>query len=290
MEIESKHFWVQPDKPLKLNKIRTIADKDFSKEKMQKEINETVAELKLLQEKLFADHRYAVLIIFQAMDAAGKDGAINHVMSGLNPQGVNVASFKHPSAEEYNHDFFWRFNRHLPEQGTIGIFNRSYYENSLICKVHPELILNEKLPCIRSVKDINNHFWNQRVKQMKRYEKNLHQEGTIILKFYLHISKDEQLQRLKDRINDPSKHYKFNYTDIEERGYWNDYMKCYEEILTKTSTPHCPWFLIPADDKWYARAAIANIVKEKLQELNLKSPVMGDKEIKRIKKALDKAD
>ncbi len=288
METDYKHFWVQPDKPLNLSKTRTLPDKDFSKEKMQSEINETVDELKVLQERLFADNRYAVLIIFQAMDAAGKDGAIKHVMSGLNPQGVHVASFKHPSDEEYNHDYFWRFNRHLPEQGSISIFNRSYYEHALICKVHPEYILKEKLPGIFSEKDINDEFWEKRNKQIKRFEKNNFQFGTLVLKFYLHISKEEQLQRLKDRINDPAKHYKFNFADIEERSYWKDYMKCYEEILTKTSTEKSPWFIIPSDNKWYARMVIASIIKQKLSELNLTLPVLEEKEIKRIKKALEK--
>ncbi len=289
MEKESAHFWVQPDMPLNLNKTRTQPDKDFSKEKMQAEINETVDELKDLQEKLYADNRHGVLIIFQAMDAAGKDGAIKHVMSGLNPQGVHVASFKHPSDEEYDHDFIWRFNRHLPLQGSISIFNRSYYEHSLICKVHPELIMKEKLPDIFKVKDITPEFWEKRIKQIKRYEKNMSQFGTLILKFYLHISRDEQLQRLKDRINDPAKHYKFNFSDIEEREYWDDYMSCYEDILTKTSTEHAPWYVIPADDKWYARSIIANILKQQLATLDLHTPVLDKKEIRRIKDELSKS-
>lgn len=280
-------FWVDPKKPLNLSEIKTEPKIKFKKEAAQAKINEDIIALIELQELLYVANQHGVLIILQAMDAAGKDGAIKHVMSGLNPQGVNVTSFKHPTHEDYDNNFFWRFNKSLPARGEIAIFNRSYYEHTLICRVHPKYILNEKIPGINTVEDINDKFWHQRFKQFKRFEKNLVQNGIIILKFYLHISPDEQLERLSDRIKDPNKHYKFNFGDLEERKFWKEYMRCYEETMLKTSTEKAPWFVIPADNKWYARTIIARILKEKLKSLNLTYPALSKDELTKIKAAFN---
>ncbi len=238
----------------------------------KQQINEDIEHLIKLQEKLYADNRYSVLIILQAMDAAGKDGVIKHVMSGLNPQGCRVNSFKHPSDEEYEHDFFWRYNKALPERGQLGIFNRSYYENVLICRVHPDYILKERLPGYEDTDKLDADFWQHRFRQINRFEKNLAQNGTIILKFFLHISKSEQRKRLLKRIENPDKQWKFSFADINERAYWDKYMVCYEEAIAATSTEHAPWYIIPADHKWFSRAAIADILVKKLESLNLQYP------------------
>jgi PPK2 family polyphosphate:nucleotide phosphotransferase len=238
----------------------------------QEQLQSDIKRLSKLQDKLYAGNKYSVLIIFQAMDAAGKDGAIKHIMSGLNPQGCQVYSFKHPSDEEYDHDFLWRHYKALPERGRIGIFNRSHYENVLICKVHPEYVLAERLPGINDVKKIDDDFWQQRYKQINRFEKNIAQSGTVVLKFFLHLSKDEQRKRFLERIDNPEKNWKFSFGDINERGYWNEYQKAYEDALSQTSTQQAPWYVIPADNKWFARTAIANIIVQTLEGLDLKYP------------------
>ncbi len=249
-----------------------------SQEEANEEMSKDIIRLVELQERLFAGNQYSVLIILQAMDAAGKDGVIKHVMSGLNPQGCVVQSFKHPTDEEYDHDYFWRINKALPGRGQIGIFNRSYYENVLICKVHPELILNEKLPGINSVDKVDKDFWQKRYKQINAFERTLRENGTIILKFFLHLSKDEQRDRLLRRIDNPDKHWKFQYSDINEREYWKQYQHCYEDMIEATSTPTAPWYVIPADNKWYTRTSIANILVQSLEGLDLKFPVISDEE------------
>lgn len=240
----------------------------------KEELERVKGELKIYQEALYASDKHSILIIFQAMDAAGKDSAIEHVMSGLNPQGCQVYSFKTPNSEEYSHDFLWRHYKALPERGKIGIHNRSHYENVLVCKVHPEYILNEHIPGYTDVKQIDKKFWKSRYESIRNFEKHLVANGTVVLKFFLHVSKDEQKQRFLDRIEDPDKNWKFSVGDLKERALWSKYMSAYEEAIKETSTDDAPWYVIPADRKWYARLAISQIVEEALQSLNLKYPVL----------------
>jgi PPK2 family polyphosphate:nucleotide phosphotransferase len=221
------------------------------------------------QTRLYADDRYSLLVIFQSLDAAGKDGAIKHVMSGVNPQGCQVFSFKHPSAEELDHDFLWRTTRSLPERGRIGIFNRSYYEEVLIVRVHPEILAAQRLPPGTIGDD---DFWKHRYRSIADLEKHLHRNGTRIVKIYLHLSKDEQRRRFLARIDDPDKNWKFNVGDVKERDRWNDYMEAYEACLSATSTTRAPWYVVPADDKANARLIIAEILVETLKDLGLKYP------------------
>ncbi len=279
-------FLIKEDSKLKLKKHNPAYTDGF---KDEEEANQTmqhdIKKLIKLQEKLFASNQYSVLIILQAMDAAGKDGVIKHVMSGLNPQGCGVKSFKHPTDEDYEHDYFWRFNKALPESGKIGIFNRSYYENVLICRVHPEFILDEKLPNFNEIKKINKGFWQHRFKQINGFEKNLVQNGTIILKFFLHLSKQEQQKRLLERIENEEKNWKFSFSDINERKYWDEYQTCYEDAIEATSTNEAPWYIIPADNKWYTRAAIANILVRKLESLNLSFPELPKAEKQKLEEA-----
>ncbi len=253
-----------------------IKKKDIDKEVGELQIQKDTAELAALQDVLFAENRHAVLIVIQAMDAAGKDGTIKHIMSGVNPAGVKVTSFKSPTPEELDHDYFWRHYLALPGKGEIGIFNRSYYENVLITKVHPEFILNEKHSDINSLNDINKSFWQDRYKQICRFEKNLIENDTVILKFFLHVSKKEQKKRFLDRIEDQKKNWKFSLTDLNERTYWNDYQKAYEDAIKNTSTKNAPWFVIPADDKWFMRYLVSNIICNELKKLDLKYPVISD--------------
>ena len=245
-------------------------------------IKETAA----LQNALYADNRYAVLIIFQAMDAAGKDGAISHTLSGLNPEGCEVFSFKQPSAEELDHDFLWRHYKALPEFGRIGVHNRSHYENVLITKVHPELLLQEKLPGIKDVNDVDKKFWKHRYESIRAFEKHLTNNGTMIIKFFfLNVSKDEQKQRFLQRIDDPEKNWKFSAADVYEREFWDDYMKAYEKAIQETSTEKCPWYVLPADKKWFTRIAISAIILDTLKSLKLKYPVLPKEEKAKLEEA-----
>ena len=279
----NEKFCVKEDSKFKLKEYEPSYVDGFKDEEDAKEMmHDDIKKLIKLQEKLFASNQFSVLIILQAMDAAGKDGVIKHVMSGLNPQGCNVKSFKHPTDEDYEHDYFWRFNKALPESGNIGIFNRSYYENVLICRVHPEFILAERLPKYDDVKKLDNDFWEHRFKQINRFEKNLVQNGTVILKFFLHLSKEEQRKRLLDRIDQKEKNWKFSFADINERKYWDEYQSCYEEAIKETSTKEAPWYVIPADNKWFTRATIANILVEKLEELDLKFPQLPKTESEKL--------
>jgi len=261
------------------------------KEDGVKLLQENVEALIELQGKLYADNRYAVLIIFQAMDAAGKDGTIKHVMSGLNPQGCEVYSFKAPSTNELGHDYLWRTSKSLPQRGKFGIFNRSYYEEVLVVKVHPEFLRPQHLPGINSPDDVDDRFWEKRYRQINDLEKHLVENGTIVLKFFLNVSKEEQKKRFLDRIDDPSKNWKFSSGDAKERGYWDEYMKAYSDMLTATSTEHAPWYVIPADHKWYMRYAVSNIIINRLKELKLNYPELAPEEkakLKEIKKILEK--
>ncbi|MCO4292766.1 polyphosphate kinase 2 family protein [Solitalea sp. MAHUQ-68] len=249
-------------------------EKEDANEIMQKHIQR----IAVLQEKLFASDNHAILMIFQARDAAGKDSTIKHVMSGINPSGCQVVSFKAPTANELDHDFLWRTSVHLPERGRIGIFNRSYYEEVVVTKVHPEIILNQRLPDINSAKDINKDFWKDRYESIRSHEKHLVKNGYVVLKFFLNVSKKEQKKRFMERIIDPEKHWKFSYADLKERGFWDDYQKAFEEMVEETASEKAPWFIIPSDKKWFAQLAVARILLETLESLNLKYPAISDEE------------
>ena len=239
-------------------------------------LNEEKKKLHKLQEKLYADGSKSLLIIIQAMDAAGKDSLIEHVMSGVNPQGCQVTSFKTPSSKEYTHDFLWRHYLALPEKGKIGIFNRSHYESVLICKVHPEYNLSEKV--WKNVKDFDDKFWNNRYESIRNFEKHLSENGTKVIKFFLHVSKDEQKKRLLDRINEPEKNWKFSSGDLKERALWDKYQKAYEEAINETSTEYAPWHILPADQKWFTRLTACQIITQTLEKMDLKFPVLSDAE------------
>jgi PPK2 family polyphosphate:nucleotide phosphotransferase len=264
---------------------------DHKKEDAVAILDDLVKQTAAVQDELYASKTYSLLIIFQAMDAAGKDSAIAHTMSGLNPQGCQVFSFKQPSSEEYQHDFLWRHYKALPESGRIGIHNRSHYENVLITKVHPELVLNEHLPYADSVKKLGKDFWKNRYHSIREFEKHLHCNGTIIIKFFLHVSKEEQKARFLERIDDASKNWKFSPTDVTERKYWDEYMKAYEKAIKETATPENPWYVIPADKKWFTRVAISKIILQTFEELKLKYPVLPKTDmdkLQQIKESLEK--
>jgi PPK2 family polyphosphate:nucleotide phosphotransferase len=288
MKINSKNFCVT-GKKVKLSKWPTIV-KPFckSKEEYQEALQKHVEDLSKLQQLHYASHRYALLLIFQGIDSAGKDGAIRHVMSGVNPQGCEVFSFKQPSAEELEHDFLWRTTRCLPERGRIGIFNRSYYEEVLVVRVHPEILREQGLSEeLRDEKDI----WEERYHSIVDSENHLYRNGTRILKFFLHLSKDEQCKRFLERIDDPDKNWKFSLADIHERKYWKDYVHAYEECLNATSTHHAPWYVVPADDKENARLIVSQIVLDMLKDLKMAYPKTTPKrrlELKSIRKVLTK--
>src|SRR5258708_9580259 len=247
---------------------------EYKKEDAANVLEELIKKTAAVQDEVYASRQCSLLIIFQAMDAAGKDSAISDTMSGLNPQGCQVFSFKQPSAEEYQHDFLWRHYKALPESGRIGIHNRSHYENVLITKVHPELVLKENLPRIDNIKKLGSNFWEQRYHSIREFEKHLYRNGTIIIKFFLHVSKEEQKQRFLKRIDDPTKNWKFSATDVNERQYWDEYMKAYEKAIKETATPENPWYVIPADKKWFTRIAISEIILHTINNLKLKYPVL----------------
>lgn len=276
---EIEKFKVEDGNKFKLSDYTTVLkNKMIEKEEAVLQIQKDIQELAALQDVLYAENRRAVLIIIQAMDAAGKDGTIKHIMSGVNPAGVKVTNFKSPSINELDHDYLWRHYVALPAKGDIGIFNRSHYENVLITKVHPEYILNEKHINIKELKDINKSFWQKRYKQICRFEKNLTENDTIILKFFLHVSKDVQKKRFLDRIDDPTKNWKFSADDLKERMYWDAYQLAYEEAIMNTSTANAPWYIIPADEKWFTRYSIGNIICTELKKLNMSYPTISDNE------------
>jgi PPK2 family polyphosphate:nucleotide phosphotransferase len=270
MHLPLKRFRVAEDTDVRLKDWPTEVKPFYkSKEDYQALLAGQVDELSELQTRLYADDRHAMLVIFQSMDAAGKDGAIKHVMSGVNPQGCQVFSFKHPSAEDLDHDFLWRTTRCLPERGRIGIFNRSYYEEVLIVRVHPEILAAQRLP-EKTTGDAD--FWRHRYRSIRDLEKHLHRNGTRIVKIYLHLSKDEQQRRFLARIDDADKNWKFSVGDVKERERWKDYMDAYERCLSATSTGRAPWYIVPANDKANARLIIAEILVEALKDLDLKYP------------------
>ena len=265
-------------------------DEDRSEKKRKKQagkiLEDSVEELADLQELLYASDTWSVLVVFQALDAAGKDGAIKHVMSGVNPQGVEVTSFKEPSSEDLEHTFLWRCMKKIPERGRIGIFNRSYYEEVLIVRVHPELLEAQRIPNVHA----ENRTWRDRFDDINAFEKHLARNGTKIIKFFLHVSKEEQKNRFLDRINRPDKHWKFAGADIKERQYFDDYTKAYEEMIAATSTEYAPWYVIPADNKWVSRAAVATILAGTIEQLDLSWPAVTDKQKQEIESARKKLE
>lgn len=288
MKLDIDEFRVGEAEKVSLKKRPTEIKPCYdSKQQYQELLDEHVRTLSKLQGLLYAHNRYALLVIFQAMDAAGKDGAIKHVMSGINPQGCEVYSFKHPSVEELEHDFLWRTSCHLPQRGRIGIFNRSYYEEVLIVRVHPEILRAEELP--EKLQD-GKHLWEERYRSINDLEEHLFRNGTRVLKFFLHISKDEQRKRFLERIDNPEKNWKFGEDDVRERGLWKEYMAVYEKCLSATSSNHAPWYVVPADDKKNARLIISQVIIDSLKGLDMKYPEASEErrqELQVIRKQLE---
>jgi len=289
MKIDLNNYRVTGGRRVRLDKWATRLKPLYKSEKHYKELLAgDVAELTALQRLLYASDSYSILLIFQAMDAAGKDGAIAHVLSGVNPQGVDVFSFKHPSGDELQHDFLWRTTRCLPARGRIGVFNRSYYEEVLIVRVHPDLLQGEGIPSELTGEKI---IWEGRYRSVVDLEKHLYRNGTRVIKFFLHLSKEEQRKRFLERINTPDKNWKFSQADLAERKFWNQYMRAYEDCLSATSTKNAPWHVVPADDKYNARLIISRVVIETLEGLKMSYPKMTGarrRELKAIRKQLEK--
>jgi len=289
MKINSARYRVGKGKKIDLKSWPTLVKPVYrSKERYQEVLAEHVSRLSALQEVHYAANRHALLLIFQAMDAAGKDGAIKHVMSGVNPQGCQVFSYQHPSNQELKHDFLWRTTRDLPERGRIGIFNRSYYEEVLIARVHPSILRNEGYADGRVDEEST---WNGRYRSIVDLERHLHRNGTRIVKFFLHLSKEEQRKRFLARIDEPEKNWKFSLADVEERKYWKSYTKAYEQCLSATSTPHAPWYIVPADDKSNAHLIISQVVVDTLESLRDKAPKVDAarrRELRLIRRQLER--
>lgn len=266
-----------------ISKLDTEYKGELTKADGKNLLEQEKIKLRELQEKLYADGSKSLLIVLQAMDAAGKDSLIEHVFSGVNPQGCEVTSFKTPSEKEYSHDFLWRHYMALPAKGKIGIFNRSHYESVLVCKVHPEYNLNEKV--WKSTDEFDDKFWNNRYESIRNFEKHLAENGTTIIKIFLNISKKEQKKRLLDRIEENDKNWKFSVGDLPERALWNNYMTVYEKAINETSKDHAPWFVIPGDDKWFARVAAVQIIIDALEDMNLKFPKLSENDLKALENA-----
>ena len=284
----ARPFRVTKGKDFRLKDVDPDDTLDFTKEEHKPAAKEAlalgVAALADLQDKLYAQDKWAVLLIFQAMDAAGKDGAIKHVMSGLNPQGCQVYSFKSPSAEDLDHDYLWRCMKCLPNRGHIGIFNRSYYEEVLVVRVHPEFLAKQKLP----PELVGKNIWDDRFEDIRNFEQYLTRNGVVVRKFFLHVSKKEQKRRFLERIDDPLKNWKFSSNDANERDFWNDYMEAYEEMIQETATKHAPWYVVPADNKWFTRVVVAAAVIEALADLDLTYPQVDQDKLKELATAKDK--
>ncbi len=275
--VEIKKFKVKPGKTINLKNYPTdYKGKTLNKKEAGALLEAGRKHLAEVQEKLYAQNRYSVLIILQAMDASGKDSAVKHIMSGFNPLGVKVYSFKAPTPQELDHHYLWRHDLALPGHGEIAIHNRSHYENVLVTRVHPEYILKEQLPGIDSVEKIDKKFWNMRFKQINRFEKNISENGTIILKFFLNLSRKEQQKRFLERIDDREKNWKFSFGDLKERAHWEDYQRAYQDAINATSTNHAPWYIIPADDKWYTRLVIAAVIYNQFNALKIDYPVLSE--------------
>jgi PPK2 family polyphosphate:nucleotide phosphotransferase len=271
---DGKHFQLKDFDPADTGPLS-------SEEHAEEHLQEYIARMEELQDKLYAQDCWSILLIFQAMDAAGKDGTIKHVMSGVNPEGCQVYSFKVPSSTELQHDFLWRINEHLPERGHIGIFNRSYYEEVLVVRVHAKVLENEKLPPSLVTKDI----WDERFEDIRSFERHMARNGTVIRKFFLHLSKKEQKRRFLARLDEPQKNWKFSAADIHERKYWDDYQKAYEEMIRNTATRHAPWYVIPADNKWFTHLAVSAAIVETLEELSLSYPKVDAAQLKQLQAA-----
>lgn len=281
----SAQFKVNTEVPFELSKYKTDIDVALSSKKLAKILALGVDALADMQEILYAQDKWSLLLVFQAMDAAGKDGAIKHVLSGVNPQGCQVSSFKTPSSEELDHDFLWRCQKHLPERGRIGIFNRSYYEEVLVVRVHEQILKAQKLP----QELVTESIWEERFEDIRNFEKYLNRNGTIVIKFFLNVSKEEQKKRFIERIDDQDKNWKFSVSDAKERGFWDDYMNAYQDLIQKTTTTHAPWYVVPADNKSYARIVIASAIINALDEMGLEYPRVSPEkiaELQEIRKAL----
>ncbi len=290
MNSKNEHYFkIDAEKKFKLADIPSNTKRHYKSDKQYRQtLDDDRTLLAEFQTLLYAGHRRAMLIIFQGMDTAGKDGAIKHVMSGVNPQGVSVVSFKTPTSNELDHDFLWRINRELPARGQIGIFNRSYYEETLITQVHPEILEKEKIP---GAKKHDDEFWEFRYHDIQNYEKYLHRQGYEIVKIFIHISCDEQLRRLKDRFRDPKKLWKISEGDVRERGYWNEYQAAYEECLRRTASKSAPWYIVPGDDKKNARLCVIQILLSRFEKMQLEYPKLNSEEkaaLKKLKVRLDK--
>ena len=279
----TNEFLIEENSKFKIKNYKTSYEGNITKEEGENLLTKEKQKLYSLQEKLYADGSQSLLVVLQAMDAAGKDSLIEHVFGGVNPQGCEVTSFKTPTSKEYSHDFMWRHYIALPEKGKIGIFNRSHYENVLVCKVHPQYNLSEKV--WKDVSDFDENFWENRYESIQDFEKHLARNGIKIVKIFLHVSKEEQKKRFLDRINEENKNWKFSAADLKERALFSDYMKAYEEAINKTSKSHAPWYVIPADKKWFARLAALQIIINALEEMNLQYPELPKEE----KEALDEA-
>jgi PPK2 family polyphosphate:nucleotide phosphotransferase len=276
------HFLVPPGKKISLKDYDPDYTGEFeNKEQAETKLREDVLRLASYQDVLYAQNTYSLLIIFQAMDASGKDSTIKHVMSGVDPQGCQVFSFKSPSAEELDHDYLWRSMKSLPERGRIGIFNRSYYEEVLVVRVHPEILASQQLPPERKTENI----WRRRFEEINHFERYLTHNGIVILKFFLNVSKEKQRSRFLKRINTPEKNWKFSLNDVKERRFWDDYMAAYEDMFNHTSTEEAPWYIIPADNKWFMRTAVADVIITKLASLNLSYPTVSEEHRQNLLKA-----
>lgn len=276
---KDENLLVKPGKKVDLKVFDTRYTANFKdKEDAAEMLAKDISRLAELQDMLYAMNKYSLLVVIQAMDAAGKDGTIKHVMTGVNPQGCNVTSFKQPSVEELEHDFLWRINRAMPKRGMIAIFNRSHYEEVLVTRVHPEYILGQNIPGVDSIDKVDKKFWQKRYEIINNFERQAYENGTIIVKFFLHVSKDEQKKRFLSRIDEPEKNWKFSTSDVKERQLWDKYMKAFEDAIENTSTDYAPWYVIPADKKWFMRAAVGDIIVGTLEKLNLGYPTITEKE------------
>lgn len=284
----SDDFLIKENSKFDIKAQNTKYKGKINKDEAKQLLNIEKEKLYLLQEKLYADGSQSLLIILQGMDAAGKDSLVEHVFSGVNPQGCEVTSFKTPSTKEYSHDFLWRHYLALPAKGKIGIFNRSHYESVLVCKVHPEYNLSEKV--WSDVKQFDEKFWENRYESIRNFEKHLANNGTKIIKIFLNVSKEEQKQRFLERIEEDDKNWKFSSSDVTERGFWNDYMKAYQDAIRETSTDYAPWFAIPADQKWFTRVAAIQIIIDALEEMNLKFPELSGKDKDALKDSKHKLE
>ncbi len=275
----------QPNAPVSLANYPTDYTGDTDKKQAKATMKDNLKKLQKLQDKLYAHNRYALLLIFQAMDAAGKDSTIRHVMSGVNPQGCQVFSFKQPSVNELEHDFLWRTYRAFPERGRIGIFNRSYYEEVLVTRVHPKYILGQRIPGVKTLEQIDEAFWENRYRSINEMERHLTLNGTVILKFFLHVSKEEQKERFLKRIRREDKNWKFTTNDVQERKHWDKYQTAYQQAINHTSTEEAPWHIIPADHKWFMRLTVSDLIVRKLESLPLHYPQVTPAQREEIEKA-----